>query len=327
MTSVDQLVSDLYDRRYSTWRQACGTAVTFMKQATRATDPDNKYGYTVHDRIKESSRATAKVDRKLKKEDADLRNVNIEEVISDWIGVKVTCNTTGDAKALISKLGTLCTTTGNPRFASKDGQDDVVDYIETPKASGYRGYHAVILVNAHENAKPCEVKVEVQIKTRLQDAWGELTHESFYKSENVDPSPFHNTLARTMADLLDVVDRYANDLATEVAASSTFAQQDSDDDTSVTAGYICHDASASTPVIVTVSHVEPTYALATDPDGETGLIRAITVRDLLARAGKAQPDQYISVDDELAVGQTLIAAREHANGRAFFIPESLDPPG
>lgn len=326
MTSIDQLVLDLYSRRYSTWRQACNTAVTFLKQATRAPDSDNKYGYSLHDRIKESSRATAKINRKLKKEDFDLQTLDIEELISDWVGVKVTCNTTGDAKALISKLETLFTTAGNPRFASKDGQDDVVDYMKSPKASGYRGYHAVILVNAHENAKPCEVKVEVQIKTRLQDAWGELTHESFYKSEDVDPSPFHDALARTMADLLDVVDTYANDLATEVAASSTSAQQDSDDDTSVTAaGYICHDGAISAPLTVTVSHVEPTYALATDQDGETGLIRAITVRDLLAQAGKVQPDQYISVDDELAVGQVLIATREHANDKTFFIPVSLDP--
>lgn len=323
MTSIDQLVLDLYNRRRSTWEQACHTAVTFMNQAT---DPDNKYGYSVHPRIKEPSRAIAKINHKLKKEDFNLENLDIEELISDWVGVKVTCNTTGDAKALISKLETLWTTAGNLRFASKDGQYDVVDYMKSPKPSGYRGYHAVILVNAHENAKPCEVKVEVQIKTRLQDAWGELTHESFYKSEDVDPSPFHDALARTMADLLDVVDTYANDLATEVAASSTSARQDSDDDTSVAAGYICHDASVSTPVAVTVSHVEPTYALATDPDGETGLIRAVTVRDLLAKAGKVKPDQYISVDDKLAVGQVLIAAREHTNGKTFFIPVSLDPP-
>ncbi|SKO16543.1 GTP pyrophosphokinase [Mycobacteroides abscessus] len=327
MTSVDQLVLDLYDRRYPTWKQARDAAVTFMRQATRVTDPGKKYGYSVDNRIKESSRAIAKINRKLTKEDFDVQNVDLEEIISDWIGVKVTCNTTDDAKALISKLGTLCTTADNPRFASKDGRDDVVDYMKSPKASGYRGYHAVILVKVHENAEPCEVKVEVQIKTRLQDAWGELTHESFYKSEDVDASPFHKTLARTMADLLDVVDRYANDLATEVAASSTSAQQDSDDDTSVAAGYICHDGSVSMPVTVTVSHVEPTYALANDQDGETGLIRAITVRDLLAQAGKVQPDQYISVDDELAVGQVLLAVREHANGKTFFVPESLDPPG
>lgn len=326
MTNVDELVSDLYNRRGSTWRQACQTAVAFMEQATRATDPDNKYGYSVHYRLKESSRAIAKINRKLKKEDPVFQDASIEEAISDWIGVKVTCNTTGDAKALISKLGTLCTTAGNPRFASKDGQDDVVDYMKSPKASGYRGYHAVVLVNAHENAEPCEVKVEIQIKTRLQDAWGELTHESFYKSEDVDPSPFHNTLARTMADLLDVVDRYANDLATEVAASSTSAQQDSDDDTLGTSGYVSHDGSVPAIVTVTVSHVEPTYALAVDPDGETGLIRAVTIRDLLAQEGKVEPDQYISVDDELTVGQALVAAREHANGKTFFIPETLDSP-
>ncbi|WP_100459723.1 GTP pyrophosphokinase [Mycobacteroides abscessus] len=326
MTIVDELVSDLYRRRDSTWRQACQTAVAFLDQATTATDPDNKYGYSIHHRIKEASRATAKVNRKLKEGAPAFQSADIEEIISDWIGVKVTCNTTDDAKALISKLGMLCTTAGNPRFATKDGQDDVVDYMKSPKASGYRGYHAVILVNAHENAEPCEVKVEIQIKTRLQDAWGELTHESFYKSEDVDPSPFHTTLARTMADLLDVVDRYANDLATEVAASSTSAHLSADEDTSATAGHISHDSSAASSATVTVKHVEPTYALAVDPDGETGLIRAVTVRDLLAQAGKVEPDQYISVDDELTVGQMLTATREHANGKTFFIPESLDSP-
>lgn len=97
---------------------------------------------------------------------------DVEDLISDWVGVKITCNTSSDAPVVINKLSALCERDGNPTFATKDNKPDVADYIKSPKHSGYRAYHTVLLVPAHYRAEPCTVRVQVQIKTRLQDAWG-----------------------------------------------------------------------------------------------------------------------------------------------------------
>lgn len=51
---------------------------------------------------------------------------------------------------------------------------DEPDYVSEPKDSGYRACHALLKVQIDSDGAP--VIVEVQIKTLLQHAWGELTH-------------------------------------------------------------------------------------------------------------------------------------------------------
>jgi hypothetical protein len=58
-------------------------------------------------------------------------------------------------------------------------------------------------------------RVELQIRTRLQDSWGELTHEDTYKPEMEMP-PIVEPLARRMADILAVVDDIAQDIRDEL---------------------------------------------------------------------------------------------------------------
>ncbi len=51
---------------------------------------------------------------------------------------------------------------------------DEKDYVSEPKDSGYRACHVLLKVQIDSDGAP--VIVEVQIKTLLQHAWGELTH-------------------------------------------------------------------------------------------------------------------------------------------------------
>lgn len=325
--NVEALTAELCEERKDTRAQACDSACAFIRQVVHAADPNNKYGYSISKRIKEQSRAVSKIEQKLSQSDViSLSTLEVENLISDWVGVKITCNTSSDAQVVINKLSTLCEREGNPTFAIKDGKPDVADYIKSPKLSGYRAYHAVLLVPAHYRAEPCTVRVEVQIKTRLQDAWGELTHESFYKAgAHRVPSAFHNTLAKTMADLLEVVDRYADDLAVNIAATS--AEPIDEETTS-------HQEHQSIPPtdqvhadeeeVVKICHVEPRYALAEDSGGDVGLIRAIDILQLLVERGDVNKKDYISVDEHLSKGLRLRAIRKNDEKGSYLRPVSLD---
>jgi hypothetical protein len=61
------------------------------------------------------------------------------------------------------------------------------------------------------------VTCEIQLRTLLQDSWGELTHEDTYKPGSKVPA-LVTTLARRMADLLATLDEIAEDLRGELDA-------------------------------------------------------------------------------------------------------------
>ena len=70
---------------------------------------------------------------------------------------------------------------------------DIEDYISTPKLSGYRSIHLSANVGYDSVQRSGEdvaitnedMICEIQIRTKLQDAWGDVTHEFHYKAKNV----------------------------------------------------------------------------------------------------------------------------------------------
>lgn len=66
-------------------------------------------------------------------------------------------------------------------------QDDIEimktkDYIQHPKANGYRSYHMVIRVPVFFMNKKQMVPVEIQIRTLAMDLWASLEHDIRYKA-------------------------------------------------------------------------------------------------------------------------------------------------
>ncbi len=68
-------------------------------------------------------------------------------------------------------------------FAVK--QED--DYIEAPKANGYRAVHMTVIVKTTVNQRFIQVPVEFQIKTALADALWSMEHVVKYKNNAPDP--------------------------------------------------------------------------------------------------------------------------------------------
>ena len=55
------------------------------------------------------------------------------------------------------------------------------DYISSPKPSGYRSLHLVLLVPVCRNGRSASVPVEIQLRTPAMDMWACVEHDLCYK--------------------------------------------------------------------------------------------------------------------------------------------------
>ncbi|GHB28755.1 GTP pyrophosphokinase [Streptomyces chryseus] len=130
-------------------------------------------------RVKEANRLLAKAQNP--KYDSRIgRPEDIFDVITDVAGTRVTCNTTEDVRA-VERAIISSQTLLHPRTVPEDKARE--DYISSPKPSGYRAVHLLVEVAVPQGGEFCQVSREIQIRTLLQHAWGELTHEDTFKPE------------------------------------------------------------------------------------------------------------------------------------------------
>src|SRR5882724_8724272 len=118
-------------------------------------------------------------------------------VVNDFLGARIICNTLDDVKD-IEEILLL-----NRRFRQQ---------VREPKRkrSGYRALHLDILYETHWKEDLIFVPVEIQIKTQLQHAWAEITHDESYKPENQRlTNELDFAYSRHMADILDNLDAMA----------------------------------------------------------------------------------------------------------------------
>lgn len=112
-------------------------------------------------RLKTPESIYEKIVRKKKKSTID----TIEEDINDLAGVRIICFDI----AQIYKLA--CVIGKQESFEIKK----VKDYVRKPKENGYQSYHIQLKVDG--------VKVEIQIRTILMDAWSSLDRILIYKKD------------------------------------------------------------------------------------------------------------------------------------------------
>ena len=112
-------------------------------------------------RLKTPESIYEKIVRKKKKFTID----TIEEDINDLAGVRIICFDI----AQIYKLA--CVIGKQESFEIKK----VKDYVRKPKNNGYQSYHIQLKVDG--------VKVEIQIRTILMDAWSSLDRILIYKKD------------------------------------------------------------------------------------------------------------------------------------------------
>lgn len=302
---VARLVDELYRTRRSVWESARIQVRNWLereREKALSGEEDKSRLRIDEGRIKNPDRAVRKLLRKL----GDGEQVNsttvIEESLTDLTGLKVLCKSTRDQLLICSHLQEAC----------KANNSDIViveerDYVGSPKDSGYRAKHLLLRVPI-TNEEP--VTVELQIKTLLQDAWSELTHENSYKPGSaVKQTTFHFELARVMAGLLEQVDHFADRLALDMEATLEGEPENSTAPVDV--------QHPDLEVEIWVTKVTGRYALAEDADGDSRLIPARTVRDL------AGSDDYIEVSDYLSEGDRMLATKDEDERGRYFNPVGL----
>ncbi len=142
-----------------------------------------------------------------------IRNpADIFEHIHDIAGTRVTCNTHEDVRRV--EKGLLAASHIH-LYSEVSLEKSHEDYLANPKESGYRALHFLLQVEVPAGAGVKIVPCEVQLRTLLQHAWGELTHEDTFKPD-VQVPPLVGALSKRLATALAVLDEIAQDLRDEL---------------------------------------------------------------------------------------------------------------
>lgn len=121
---------------------------------------------------------------------------NIYAYIQDVAGIRIICNYLDDIYYLRSLL------TRNESFRVIQE----VDYIKTPKPSGYRSLHLIVEVPIVISEGTLHLPVEIQLRTIAMDMWASLEHELRYKSDR-HWGPAESNRLRLCSDAIYEVDR------------------------------------------------------------------------------------------------------------------------
>jgi putative GTP pyrophosphokinase len=109
------------------------------------------------------------------------------EVVRDLIGARIVCWFVDDCYGMLEFIKT------SHHFEIVDTDHvKMRDYIKEPQIAGYRAIHVfanvtydrVKRVDENVVVAPEHILCEVQVRTKLQDAWADITHEFFYKAKD-----------------------------------------------------------------------------------------------------------------------------------------------
>lgn len=164
-----------------------------------------------HGRIKEAARLLAKAQNP-KYDDRIKSPEDVFEFITDIAATRVTCNTVQDVLSIAEAIRNSATLRSPVGMASEKVWED---YIQDPKPSGYRAVHLLVEVDVPQGSQFVPVICEIQVRTLLQHAWGELTHEDTFKPEVKLPT-LVSSLSKRLATTLAVLDEIAQDLRDEL---------------------------------------------------------------------------------------------------------------
>ena len=129
---------------------------------------------------------------------------------SDLVGGRVVCNNVEDTYRFAELL--------KERLGSPWDEFEVQDHISEPNG-GYRALH--INFRSELRLRPFQTELvpcEVQIRSRLQDAWAELSHSDIYKQ----PGLPDDLLARAndLAEVLAAADKIASSIRSRVSQAT-----------------------------------------------------------------------------------------------------------
>ena len=117
---------------------------------------------------------------------------------------------------------------GSPHWKPYKSRDFEQEAEENPTTFSYQSVHFIVRSNISSPCSgimiPSETPCEIQIRTLLQHAYSEMSHDNIYKSQIRNSPSVHRSMARCMA-LIDSTDRIFKDASVEIEATRTEYEQ------------------------------------------------------------------------------------------------------
>ena len=135
---------------------------------------ENTFSHNPIHHIESRIKSPENIIEKLHRRDYPITMNSIKEYLYDIAGMRVVCNYINDIYQIIE-------------LSAKHNDISirlVKDYIEKPKASGYRSVHVICDIDVYVVGAVRTVPVEIQFRTIAMDMWASLEHELRYKSNN-----------------------------------------------------------------------------------------------------------------------------------------------
>ena len=133
----------------------------------------------------------------------------------DLVGGRVICNNVEDVYRFAELL--------KEHLPGHWGEFELQDQINEPNEGGYRALHVNFRLDVSETLGPDLVPCEVQIRSRLQYAWAELSHVDIYKQPRL-PEDLH-ARAGDLAEVLAAADKIASNIRLRVMRETVLPEQ------------------------------------------------------------------------------------------------------
>lgn len=131
------------------------------------------YNHSPIEHITSRLKTPESIVKKLKNDGWDVTIENMVEHLNDIAGIRIICSFMSDIYQIADMI-------------AKQSDITVIhvkDYIQHPKANGYKSYHMVVTIPVYLIDGVRNVKVEIQIRTIAMDFWASLDHQLKYKKE------------------------------------------------------------------------------------------------------------------------------------------------
>ncbi len=205
-TLIDEEYRELVSE-YSNIQYLYSAAIQFMNARLEALTNEFRISHKnnpIH-HIQSRVKSPASIVRKLRKQGIPVSMTNAKKSLHDLAGVRVICCYIKDIFTIAKLI---------------KSQDDIQvitekNYIEKPKANGYRSLHLVVDVPVYLSKAKLYVPVEVQIRTVAMDFWASLDHNLHYKAAS-DVPPFVVDELKKCADIITDTDYRMQQIAEAV---------------------------------------------------------------------------------------------------------------
>ena len=142
------------------------------------------YNHSPIEHITSRLKTPESIVKKLKNDGWDVTIENMVEHLNDIAGIRIICSFMSDIYQIADMI-------------AKQSDITVIhvkDYIQHPKANGYKSYHMVVTIPVYLIDGVRNVKVEIQIRTIAMDFWASLDHQMKYKKDLEDSTEISEEL-------------------------------------------------------------------------------------------------------------------------------------